>query len=285
MVRIGVVILNYLAHEATVQCVEDFKKQDRTGVELRIVIVDNHSPNDSEAILKSRFGQDEDVTVISADRNLGFAKGNNLGYSKLLEYMTPDYVIFSNDDILLPQAGLFEWIQKCDCAYRFGMLGPDVFSVSGQFHQSPMPNYSTDLNACKGKLKIMRRSYLKMRIKRLLGIQKRRTPVPVIQDSPGYDQADSSLTLQGSFQIMSKRYLEQYGTPYDAGTFLYMEEYIVKLRCDQKGLPMVYSPDYRVNHLQALSTNLINDTPLKKDIFRTKHHIRSLKRYIALLKG
>lgn len=283
MIKIGVVILNYLAHEATVQCAEDFKKQDRSDVELKIVIVDNHSPNDSEAILRSRFEQNEEVVVIAADQNLGFANGNNLGYKKLLEYMTPDFVIFSNDDILLPQTGLFDWIRKCDEAYRFGMLGPDVFSVSGQFHQSPMPNYSTDVHVCKEKLKRMQISYLKMRIKRLLGVQKRRTPAPELKDSIGYDKTDSSRTLQGSFQIMSRRYLEQYSDPYDVGTFLYMEENIVKLRCDQKGLPMIYSPDYRVHHLQALSTNLINDTPLKKDIFRTKHHIRSLKRYISLL--
>jgi GT2 family glycosyltransferase len=91
-------------------------------------------------------------------------------------------------------------------------------------------------------------------------------------------------TLHGSFLIMSKEYLSSFDKPFDPGTFLYMEEDILKLRCDKKNIAMVYSPEYEVQHLQAVTTNLIVKDYNEKMIFRIKNIRKSLKRYIQIIK-
>lgn len=283
-VNIGVVILNYLAYEETIKCVEDFKAQNRENINLKIIIVDNHSLNESERVLRDKFKDDDIVVVVRTNRNLGFANGNNFGYKKLLEYMQPDYVIFSNDDIMLNNDNLFSWIIEKDKKYQFGMLGPSIFSVNGKFYQSPLENYTRDLEECKKILKQQRIILLKISTKRLLRINKSKNKnKPVLENSPYYEKETTEKTLHGAFQIMSRRYLNLYAEPYDSGTFLYMEEYILKLRCDKSKLPMVYSPDYKVLHLQAVSTGMMYTSQIKKDCFRLKNEIKSLKHYMKLL--
>ncbi len=282
--NIGVVILNYLAYEETIKCVEDFKAQNRENVNLKIIVVDNHSLNESEVALRDKFKGDDIVVIVRTHRNLGFANGNNFGYKKLLDYMQPDYVIFSNDDIILKNDNLFSWIIENDKKYQFGMLGPGIFSESGKFYQNPLENYTRDIRECKKILKQQRIILLKISIKRLLGINKTKNKNKlVLENSAYYEKETTEKTLHGAFQIMSKRYLDLYAEPYDSATFLYMEEYILKLRCDNSKLPMVYSPNYKVLHLQAVSTNMMHTSQIKKDCFRLKNLIKSLKYYMKLL--
>ena len=59
--------------------------------------------------------------------------------------------------------------------------------------------------------------------------------------------------LHGSFLIFSKLYFNYYKEPFYPKTFLYYEEAILKLRCDLKSLIMLYSPEYKVQHLQSVS--------------------------------
>ena len=106
MVNVGIVILNYVSYDVTINCVEWFKKQNSTNVKTKIIIVDNDSPNNSFNILKEKFQEEKDVKVVKTDHNLGFANGNNYGYKKLLEFMSPDFVIVSNSDAYVEKPGL-----------------------------------------------------------------------------------------------------------------------------------------------------------------------------------
>ena len=77
MNKVGIVILNYLNYKDTIECVESIfnMKYDIAG----IVIVDNHSENESYNVLKKLYKNRLNVSVIQSNRNYGFAKGNNIG--------------------------------------------------------------------------------------------------------------------------------------------------------------------------------------------------------------
>lgn len=282
MTNIGVVILNYLAYETTIDTVKSFLAQNAEGYRVEIVIVDNCSPNESYDKLCKVFKDVPNVTTFKTDSNLGFAKGNNYGYKKLLDILTPDFVIISNDDILLPQEGLYKWISESYNKYAFAVLGPDIYSINGNFHQSPIDNYTRSLMKCRYRYLKNTILILKLELMKRLNLQQQyETPK---WENFNYDKPTSEYTLHGSFQIFSHKYFECYDDPYDNHTFLYMEEDILKLRCDQLGLKMIYDNSYLIQHLQAVSTNMVHTDNADKLLFRKKNLNRSLLEYMIILK-
>ena len=124
MTKIGVVILNYIEYGITIDCINSFCRQTDDNINVKIIVVDNSSPNESFDVLKNEFKDNLNISVVKTPKNLGFANGNNYGYNILKEYMDPDFVIFSNSDIILPENGLYKWILQCKNDYNFGVLGP-----------------------------------------------------------------------------------------------------------------------------------------------------------------
>lgn len=283
MVNVGIVILNYVSYDVTINCVEWFKKQNSTNVKTKIIIVDNDSPNNSFNILKEKFQEEKDVKVVKTDHNLGFANGNNYGYKKLLEFMSPDFVIVSNSDAYVEKPGLYEWIEEEYDKYKFGVLGPAIFSVNGNFYQSPINNFSRNMKEIKRYKNELKIGIVKSYIKKLLKLSTQQKID--VWDNPYYKDYHMDKTLHGAFQVFSKKYFDYYDLPYDSNTFLYMEEYILRLRCEKYNLPMVYSPKYEVKHLQAVSTNRVTKTNSARMLFKRKHMLQSLNAYVKFLEN
>lgn len=280
--KLGVIILNYLAYKETINCIDDFLKIDQSHVELMIVVVDNCSPNDSVEILTKEYDGDSRVLIVSTEQNLGFAKGNNFGYQKLIKVFLPDYVVISNDDIRLPDENLLTWIKDMDEKYHFAVLGPSVYSTNAKYYQSPLENFPEEREACLQELKKFKKSLFRVLVKRILGLNSTRVTPKTYQDA-NYMVVTDKKTLHGSFLVFSKEYFNYYTDPFDSNTFLYMEENILRLRCNIKNLNMIYSPKYKVNHMQAVATSMVNKNQLKRDYVRIQHIINSLKYYITLL--
>ena len=68
----------------TSACVESIKKIEG---DKKIIIVDNASPNGSVKQIRELYGADSTVDIIESSSNLGYARGNNLGY----EYVISKY--------------------------------------------------------------------------------------------------------------------------------------------------------------------------------------------------
>ena len=280
----GVVVLNYMAHEATIACVDSFIRQSSYGHRVFIVIVDNASPNESFEVLNSRYRSHPIVSVVQTKENLGFANGNNFGLCEIRKRFEPDYVIFSNDDIVLIEDGLYKWILECDEMYHFAVLGPRIYSTKGDYSQNPLPDYVTNIDQCRREIRKYRVFLAKLCIKKALRMQSNYPALARWENNADQEPTDK-MTLHGSFQVFSAGYFSAYTEAYDPRTFLYGEEYILRLRCNAKGLKMVYSPGYRVNHMQAVSTEMMNKSSFGRAFFRTKHIIRFLKIYINILEN
>lgn len=281
-VSIGIVILNYLAYKETKESVYWLKKQIKEGFNVKIVIVDNASNNGSYEYLKEEFVDDPLVEVEKTNKNLGFARGNNYGYNQIKKYMDPDFVIVSNSDAYAKKAGLFEWIVKEYKKEKFGVLGPSIYSKRGNFYQSPGENETRNIHELHKKLRSLNRYLIKLRIKKILNY-KESFEIPKWSNH-SYNDKTKTKTLHGAFQIFSKNYFEKYSELYDSRTFLYREEDILKVRCDREQLPMIYSPEYEVEHLQAVSTSKASKSILDQKINRTKNLLNSTKVYEKVLK-
>ncbi len=91
--QLSVVILNYNVRFFLEQCVLSVQNAIR-DLEAEIIVVDNHSSDDSCEMIKQRFPQ---IKLIENQTNAGFPKGNNIGVAqakgKYLCILNPDTVV------------------------------------------------------------------------------------------------------------------------------------------------------------------------------------------------
>lgn len=112
---ISIIILNWngagFFEKLLPPLIKQIKKQDE------IIVVDNHSTDDSLSILAKKFPQ---VKVLALDKNYFFSKGNNFG----LETVKNPLTIFLNNDMVVEPHFLDE--------LRSSFSKPEIFSVSSQ---------------------------------------------------------------------------------------------------------------------------------------------------------
>lgn len=87
------IIINYKHPEITIQGVMSLLQSEK--VNLTIVVVDNNSPDSSYELLKETLP--EQIVLLKATENLGFAAGNNIGIKYALTH-NADYILLINND-------------------------------------------------------------------------------------------------------------------------------------------------------------------------------------------
>jgi len=291
MEKIGIVILHYLNIKETIACISSFLKQDRTNVMIKIVVVDNGSNNGTGKLLQQKYRENTFVDILLLPNNLGFAKGNNAGLYFLQKKFIPDFVVYSNSDIIFTNESFFDWILDDYDKYHFSVLGPDVYSITNNFHQSPC--YNLTYKDAKKMLHASLRNYFCIKLlyncklflilKYIINMQNKRKKHSKIL-APDYRKSSNQFTLHGSLLVFSSDFYKYFPEGLFDKTFLYVEENILKLYCDITHLNMVYDSNYSVNHVQAASTSLVCKDEYKHKLFRLKYIIESLKCYINLCK-
>lgn len=255
--RYGFVVLHYVAYDMTIECVslllDRFSEYD-----IHVVIVDNASPNGSGKLLSERFADDDRVTVLESDVNVGFARGNNLGYRYLVANIHPDYIVVMNNDVLVEQQ---EFLDLVDVVYHrtgYAVLGPDIFSPTSNSHQNPAEMYGPDLREVKRRYHTYSRyckypAYYYARHV-LLGGVRRILHRRHVRESQ-YMQELEGVVLHGACYVFSREFINLRKVCFCPETFLYGEEEILHYECGQRGLKMIYSPELRVVHMEDVSTN------------------------------
>lgn len=128
---VSVIILNYHSPEATVRCVRHLLKQS-VAPKIEILVVDNHSCDDSVGVFRNRFREFPSVRIIEAPRNLGFGGGCNLG----ARFARGDYLLINNPDKLLEDHGIEKLVEKIDNDDRIGIIGPSLVHGDGTVRSS-----------------------------------------------------------------------------------------------------------------------------------------------------
>ena len=90
-VRVSVIIVNWKVRELLRRCLESLDAQTGPGTE--VIVVDNHSQDGSQAMLKDAFPH---VNVIANEANLGHGVAMNQGAAMA----RGDLLIFANPDLL-----------------------------------------------------------------------------------------------------------------------------------------------------------------------------------------
>ena len=90
-----VIVLTWNHIQDTVECLASLARQ--TYSNIRIVVADNGSTDDTLAVLRAQF---PDAHIIENKKNLGYAQGNNVGIQYALA-QNADYIFVLNNDTVL----------------------------------------------------------------------------------------------------------------------------------------------------------------------------------------
>lgn len=271
------VILHYLAIEETKQSVK-YIQNNIDAEQYHIVIVDNASNNGSGAVLEEYYSQEADITVIINMENLGFARGNNVGFSYAKQTWNPKYIILMNNDVYLLEKQL---MHKLDIEYiesGFAVLGPLIMTADGRCDINPIRTSPMTKQQVLNEIKIYRRrkilyQYHLMEFRnKILRVLKRTGEKRRYKN---YIQRSENVQLHGSFMVFSTQYIEHF-EGLDDRTFLFREEAILYKHMLENRLNTVYLPDIVVFHKEDAATEQFVRTEREKVLFELDNHLKSL---------
>ncbi|MBT2731092.1 glycosyltransferase [Carnobacterium sp. ISL-102] len=291
------VILHYLTIDDTVECVKSIQ-QNVDYQDYAIVIIENGSNNNSFEILTKEFESRKNIFVLESKENLGFAKGNNLGYQFAKETLGAQSIIMINNDTIIEQNDFLSKIDDIYSETNFDILGPDIISLKDQQHQNPYKLKSMDFSEENIKKQIKKRrvslflnvtyiqQLMQLIYKKILKryFKKFREKKRMSQrEQFDYGKRIEGYKLHGSCYIFSPNYVKKYNGLYSK-TFMYMEEDIMFFIAKKEELFLLYDPEVQIYHKEDSSTNALLTSNRKKLIFIYKHEIHSLNQLYEILK-
>jgi GT2 family glycosyltransferase len=249
--RFGFVVLNYVNHQETTECVETILRLADDN--YRVVVVDNHSPNDSFPVLSDRFGRDRRVTVVQSGRNGGYSFGNNVGIRALRKQGISN-VIIATSDTRIEGSNILE---RCEIARRTGVavVGPYVRDLNDA-PQNPVLRKLSLRYIVALHLGAPWEFLKSLALRSAFG---RRLKERETAESTGRAEAPADVYMvHGCFLYLSEHYLRRFPV-LDEDLFMYGEEDVISYNCIRSNLRIVYDPTIRTHHRDAQSTSHEND--------------------------
>jgi len=263
------VILHYLAYDMTKECV-DMLLDVFSERKIHIAIVDNGSPNRTGIKLKEQYADNSSITVLLNKENLGYARGNNVGYRYISERFKPRYIVVMNNDVLIKDRLFIEKIRDLEDTYGFDVLGPDIHNPYNNIHQNPLRITPITVDEVKKRLKessfIVKYPHICYALSILKHSSKGKEPAGRTVEIYGKPRCD--VVLHGACLIFSKHFMEKRKECFNPKTFIYGEEHILYHECMKQNLKMVYSPEIYVEHYMRVSTDVSFKSNYKKYISR-----------------
>lgn len=261
---IAINILHYKDYHVTSRCIDSLLAlQVPLNCQAKIVVIDNGSLNNSLEELKRRYSS-QPLTFIESQQNLGFAKGNNLGFDYAKEVLNADIAIFLNNDIEIKQPDFLKKTIDCLQKNNIDVLCPDVYVPQTNWHQSPlcdgkdMPEYITGIVEKSRSILAKSMNYTllekaKKTISNLLinfppymdYLIKKNTANIVSSD---WEYSRSNIVPQGACVIVNKHFIQNMQYIFHPGTFMYFEECILKVMCDSNNFQTYYCHNIQVLH-------------------------------------
>jgi GT2 family glycosyltransferase len=249
MPSLRIVIVNYRTAGLAIDCLRSLAGVLADEPTWRAVVVDNASGDGSAEKIAAAIQADgwgAWVEVLPADRNLGFAGGNNAAIRpSLKESHPPDYVLLLNSDTVARPGALAELAKFMEAHPAVGIAGSRLEDPDGTPQRSAF-RFPTLWSEVESGLRLGF-------ISRLLS---RYVVAPPVSES-----AHPTDWLAGASMMIRRQVFDDVGLM-DEGYFLYFEETDFCLRARLAGWPCWYVPASRVVHLVGQSSG-VTDTKSK----------------------
>lgn len=309
MGNISFVILNYKTYNEAIACAESILAT-QTYPDIQIVIVDNGSGNGSNEQLKLHFDSEERVHVLAAEKNLGFARGNNLGIAYAREQFAPDFIVAANSDIFFEQRDYCERLIEIYQRKPFAILGSDIVDASRTQHFNPVARErSYSISYMRKQILVSWAKAWAFRLIKLFHLKKVVAGhYGIVTNEAGADVRDGSKSLttrevegksvaadtrveeeiegallHGCCMVFSKDFFAEFAGFWEE-TFLYAEEEIIYYLAMKKGLRVLYTPELYCMHKEAVTTNRLYQDFCDAKIFYFSNVAKSYRKFLRLMK-
>lgn len=280
IVHYAFVILHYGDATVTMEAIESIRSLDRDGRNVSVIVVDNASPNGTGEQVKKQIESLPDFYYIHNEENLGFARGNNVGFKYAKNELKADFIVLMNNDAVIESAEFFALVEQDYSSEKFAVLGPSIRTPVGK-EQNPL------------RLKMLRGFRLKLTVAYLwvdllasflfispmISCLLKKFPRKQTRQELS---AMNNVELHGSFLIFSPEYIEKFDG-LDDRTFMYCEEEFLFARCMFNNLKTRFNPAIRILHNEVENRKASILQQRKKRLFRIRNCINSLGVYRRML--
>lgn len=221
--QLSVIILNYKVPYFLLQCLESVTKSIQ-HLDAEIIVVDNHSEDESCVLVKKHFPE---VKLIARNSNDGFSKGNNIGVAQA----KGKFICLLNPDTVVGENTFPNLIQFAGEHPDFGIIGTKLFDGCGHYLPESKRNIPTP----------------KVALQKLLNKSE------AYYSSLHENENGKVAILVGAFMLMHKdRYLEV--GKLDEDYFMYGEDIDLSYKFLQAGYQNYYVGQEFVLHYKGEST-------------------------------
>ena len=231
--QLSIIIVNYNVKHFLEQCLYSVRRATN-GLRAEIIVVDNHSEDNSLAYLQPLFPE---VQFLANQQNLGFSKACNQG----LKLSNGNYVLFLNPDTIVPEDCFEKCIEFFESHPDAGALGIKMLDGAGRFlkeSKRSFPSPSAALYKLFGLSKIFPRS--KVFSKYHLG-------------NLDQNQTHEIDVLAGAFMMIKREVLDKTGG-FDETFFMYGEDVDLSYRVQKAGYKNYYFAGSSIIHFKGEST-------------------------------
>ncbi|ACK73640.1 glycosyl transferase family 2 [Gloeothece citriformis PCC 7424] len=238
-----VVIVNYRTPKLTIDCLHSLVEEIKILPNTKVVVVDNYSGDNSAEQIRAEINtqQWQDwVSFIAAERNGGYAYGNNLGIRPALESDNkPDYVLLLNPDTVVRPKALKVLVDFMEAHPQVGIAGSRLEDPDGTPQHSAFRFHS---------------------IWSELDCALRFGPISKLLQSKIIAPPVSDVTCQtdwvaGASMIIRREVFDSVSL-LDEEYFMYYEEVDFCLQANRAGWSCWYVPESRVVHLVGQSSGV-----------------------------
>lgn len=237
MKKVFVVVLHYKGKKFTRQCLLSLQKARAKGLSLRVMVVDNHSPEPIPDF-KKEFSK---FVFIKNKENLGFVEGNNVGIRYCLK-QGADYVMLLNNDAYIDSQMISRLIKAGEADKKVGVLGPKIyFAPEYEYH------YDRYKKSERGKVIW----YAGGEIDWANVITQHRGVDEV--DKGQYDRAETTDYISGCCLLVKREVFKKIGL-LDKKYFAYFEDTDFSVQAKRAGFKLLYVPQAKMWHFNAGSS-------------------------------
>jgi GT2 family glycosyltransferase len=280
------VILHYMVEEETYRCVEYIRDRIDTK-DYHIVIVDNASSNGSGMLVEKKYSDSLDVSVLLNQKNVGYSRGNNIGFRYAKKKWNPRYIVFVNNDVYLLEKQLLKKLDEEYNKSKFAVLGPLVMSGDGRCNINPVRLSPMTRSQVENEIKTYKRKKFLYDF-HLMGLRNviiyiKNMRCKTWKNNKDYLHRVENVQLHGCFLVFSHEYITRFDG-LDERTFLFREEAILYKHMMDNKLKTVYEPEIIVFHKEDASIKAITHNDRKKAMFEIENHLNSLNVLLSLYK-
>tara|TARA_B110000467_G_scaffold14473_1_gene12479 strand:+ start:4902 stop:6956 length:2055 start_codon:yes stop_codon:yes gene_type:complete len=231
-VKLSLIIVSFNVKSYLRQCLNSVLLSDQID-ELEVIVIDNHSFDDSCDLLKNEFPQ---IKLIENQKNIGFSAAVNQG----IHIASGDYICFLNPDTLVQKDTFIKLISHLKENSEVGCIGPKILNPDGSLQKSCKRSFPTPLVA----------------LPKILGLN---TLFPKSKTFGKYNltylDENKSLfvdAISGSFMLFPKRVVGAVGL-LDERFFMFGEDLDYAFRVQKSGYKVLYHPETEVIHYKGES--------------------------------